>query len=538
MTNENYDHVLNVNLNLCSRHTCWPQPEDREPNLKMDKDWNKITERILNLTLDIIYLLTEEDYIVVKKSGEHEIPIRTQILITVPPPHSLIHDRDNDQKILELTNKIIQLLTGEEGEYLEGHKDVMMQNNQPLTSLDASKTGPNLGRLRAPCSLNILDVPQNNQAAIYCNVYTQRLSRYGINMTESTSCEGNSTDTDIYTPTDHTQYTSTDIKEESVSCDGGNLTDTDIYTPTDHTQYTSIHIKQESVSCDGGNLTDTDIYTPTDHTQYTSTDIKEESVSCDGGNLTDTDIYTPTDHTQYTSTDIKEESVSCDGGNLTDSDIYTPTEHTQYTSTHIKEESVSCDGGNLTDSDIYTPTDHTQYTSTDIEEIGKLSYDNRNRNANHIQIQKTAEENISVKFVCFDCDMCFLLMSDLVSHQGIHIAEKLFPPAKPPVIYKLLRCPECDRTFYNKSSLVLHSKSHRKKISQSAPVSPCPKGSRSIIENETFKCFKCGKRFLGKLWLNTHLRGHTGERPYSCNVCSQSFMRACDLAKHCKRRHR
>ncbi|XP_075073083.1 uncharacterized protein LOC142161403 [Mixophyes fleayi] len=113
----------------------------------MDKDRDHVTERILKYTLEIIYLLTGEDYLPVKKSGECVTPRGSQSSIMEPPPHSPVHKRDNDQNILELTNKIIQLLTGEvpircqdvtvyfsmeEWEYLEGHedlyKDVMMEN--------------------------------------------------------------------------------------------------------------------------------------------------------------------------------------------------------------------------------------------------------------------------------------------------------------------------------------------------------------------------------------------------------------------------
>ncbi|XP_044140190.1 oocyte zinc finger protein XlCOF8.4-like [Bufo gargarizans] len=127
---------------------------------RMDTDRNRMAARILDLTLEIIYLITGEDYTVVKKSsGECVTPhvsgewSRTPGAITEPPPHSLIHE----QKIQELTNRITELLTGEvpircqdvtvyfsmeEWEYLEGHKDlykdVMMKDHKPLTSPDDS----------------------------------------------------------------------------------------------------------------------------------------------------------------------------------------------------------------------------------------------------------------------------------------------------------------------------------------------------------------------------------------------------------------
>ncbi|XP_066443373.1 gastrula zinc finger protein XlCGF66.1-like [Eleutherodactylus coqui] len=130
----------------------------------MDKHGNRITERILNLTLEILYLLTGEDYMVVKNISENCVTSssypdvsegwrRTQSPIMEPPPRSLIPERTNDKKILDLTNKIIELLNGEvpircqdvtvhfsmeEWEYLEGHKDlykdIMMEDHQLLTS--------------------------------------------------------------------------------------------------------------------------------------------------------------------------------------------------------------------------------------------------------------------------------------------------------------------------------------------------------------------------------------------------------------------
>ncbi|XP_075204189.1 oocyte zinc finger protein XlCOF29-like [Anomaloglossus baeobatrachus] len=86
----------------------------------MDKDRNKMAEKILHLTLEILFRLTGEDYTVVKKtSGKRsQEPAcegwgRPLSSITGPPPHPLIHEDINDQKILELTYKMIELLTGE-----------------------------------------------------------------------------------------------------------------------------------------------------------------------------------------------------------------------------------------------------------------------------------------------------------------------------------------------------------------------------------------------------------------------------------------
>ncbi|KAG9460767.1 hypothetical protein GDO78_019664 [Eleutherodactylus coqui] len=80
-----------------------------------------------------------------------------------PSTHYLIHEDFNGQKILEHVHKMTELLTGEvpircrdvsvyfsieEWEYLEGHKnlykEVMMEDQQPLTSQDRSgkRTSP------------------------------------------------------------------------------------------------------------------------------------------------------------------------------------------------------------------------------------------------------------------------------------------------------------------------------------------------------------------------------------------------------------
>ncbi|XP_040292742.1 oocyte zinc finger protein XlCOF29-like [Bufo bufo] len=89
---------------------------------RMDRDRNKMAESIINLTLEILFRLTGEDYTVVKKTSSErcQTPVseargRTLSPITGPPPHPLIHEEINREKILKLTNRMIELLTEEVG---------------------------------------------------------------------------------------------------------------------------------------------------------------------------------------------------------------------------------------------------------------------------------------------------------------------------------------------------------------------------------------------------------------------------------------
>ncbi|XP_073522406.1 uncharacterized protein [Phyllobates terribilis] len=172
-------------------------------SLSMDMDRDKMAERILHLTLEILFRLTGEDYTVVKRTSSERCqdPVsegwgRPLSPITGPPPHPLIHEDINDQKILELTYKMIELLTGEvpircrdvavyfsmeEWKYLEGHKDlyknVMMEVPQPLTSPDLSSKRTTPERCPHPllpqdCKPEDPNVPQDHQGEDLTHINT------------------------------------------------------------------------------------------------------------------------------------------------------------------------------------------------------------------------------------------------------------------------------------------------------------------------------------------------------------------------------
>ncbi|KAG8535293.1 hypothetical protein GDO81_028912, partial [Engystomops pustulosus] len=79
---------------------------------RMDENRGHLTNRILNLTLEIIFILTGEDYAVVKKkSGKYVMP---NSCFSESERWSKTRVKSNNEwRILELTNKILELLTGE-----------------------------------------------------------------------------------------------------------------------------------------------------------------------------------------------------------------------------------------------------------------------------------------------------------------------------------------------------------------------------------------------------------------------------------------
>ncbi|XP_077323429.1 oocyte zinc finger protein XlCOF29-like [Lithobates pipiens] len=166
----------------------------------MEKTRSEIDGKILNLALEIIYLLTGEDYKLVKTYDDQVTPIGqpdvgeryTDIedLIRVPPAHCLMPNK----KILEVTYQIIELLTEEvpircqdvtvyfsmeEWEYIEGHKDlykdVLMETWPPFTLPDGSSNRNPPERCPRPLysrdpTQEHQEIPQEDQAENHLNI--------------------------------------------------------------------------------------------------------------------------------------------------------------------------------------------------------------------------------------------------------------------------------------------------------------------------------------------------------------------------------
>ncbi|XP_063805708.1 oocyte zinc finger protein XlCOF7.1-like isoform X2 [Pseudophryne corroboree] len=449
-----------------------PRPDVFLTVFMMDK--SLMNEKILSLTMEIIYLLIG-DYTVVKKtSRECDTPSshsrvsgglsRTQSPITVPLPHSLIDERHNDQKILELTNKIIQLLTGEvpircedvtvyfsmkEWEYIEEHrglyKDVMMENHRPLTSLDgaSNRNTPE----RSPRPLYSQDdttenhsVPQEGQGEVSINIKVEDIKE----------------EEETYVMIDQ------QCKEEEI--------------PTD--------ISTDGHSS-GGNTSGGHLVVPSE--------CKKEDDEATLDSPVEKPI-TPNIHPVPPSADLP---FGVDNHEQFFSDKSDLATHNTARRGYKTYQCFECGKHFSHNADLKRHHRiHTGEKPFVCSECGKR-FTQKSALVYHRRTH-TGEK----PFACLDCGKSFAHKSILVNHRRVHSGEKPFS------------CSDCGKCFACKSYLTDHQRTH-------TGLKP-------------FLCSECHKCFTHKSDLNKHVRIHTGERPYACPECGKGFTQRANLTVHQK----
>ncbi|KAF3691768.1 Zinc finger protein 208 Zinc finger protein 91-like [Channa argus] len=145
----------------------------------------------------------------------------------------------------------------------------------------------------------------------------------------------------------------------------------------------------------------------------------------------------------------------------------------------------------------------------------------------------------------FECKVClrsFPTQSRLSRHVTMFHVTKLF------------KCARCGSSFAHEKSLKKHRKMNRcRRISNEA--NPLQKGPDPLTENLTnplqgvksrilqrikpcfnkkykYVCSYCPRAFGNSWQLGVHTRLHTGEKPFACDYCGQSFIRKDYLQRH------
>ncbi|XP_041438727.1 zinc finger protein 391 isoform X1 [Xenopus laevis] len=512
-------------------------------------DTKQVAEKILNLTLETIFFLTGEDYIVVKKQKEPNkesvgtcisegiCPVRNPI----PTPRQI-----HDGNILALTHTIVHLLTGE---VLNRCKDVsfgfsaedqlyQMENQQSPSPLGRDTLNPEITRNETipECEMDCEDPPERgmdpgppaggssntNSPLSPGDLYAQEslgeenkmTQEYKVKQEEGTfpqQCDYEQIPTEISTG-QHSLNLELLEKEYEGKCMNpagdkmqpalltGECSNKNSPLATPRDLYVQESLQEENRMTQEYQVKQEDVNF---RQQCNDEQIPTQIIT---GGAASWRIPRGELHSisEFPNTNDQSASVPCENS---------PAERTS--------QSVRLSNNNFSfheEVGLHEPPRHqtgTEYSSL-LFNVPGVDYVQ-----NHSESRGRSREK---PYVCSKCGKGFAHKSTLVKHQSFHMGD--------------FTCSQCGKSFNWKSNLLVHERSHAgQKPFACSECGKCFAHKSTLVKHQlfhmgAFTCSECGKGFSQKSNLLAHQRRHTGHKPFSCFECGRCFSQNSSLITH------